>query len=215
MAAEGAADANSAARGFALIATNLQALMAGDMDTARPLAVEMIELAHRLGDRDLLAWGLMCEGEVSIAVGDVRHGIQLLDEAMLCVATGELSPIPAGIVYCAAIDACLAAFDLRRAGEWTDALATWCTSQSGLVPFRGQCLVHRSQLLQARGAWTTRRPRLSGRAVSSRHHPARRWGWPATRRASCTACGVISQRPIVPTGRLRPTVTTPLPDSLC
>lgn len=149
-----AADENSVARGFALIATNLQALMAGDMDTARTLAVEMIELAHRLGDRDLLAWGLMCEGEVSIALSDVRHGVQLLDEAMLCVATGELSPIPAGIIYCAAIDACLAAFDLRRAGEWTDALATWCTSQTGLVPFRGQCLVHRSQLLQARGAWT-------------------------------------------------------------
>lgn len=147
------ADTSSVARGFALIATNLQALMAGDLDTARTLAVEMIELARRLGDRDLLAWGLMCEGEVSIGLGDVRHGVQLLDEAMLCVASGELSPIPAGIVYCAAIDACMAAFDLRRAGEWTDALATWCTSQPGLVPFRGQCLVHRSQLLQARGAW--------------------------------------------------------------
>ena len=138
---------------FGLIAANLQALLREDLETARSLGEEMVEVARRTGDPELLAWGLMCTGETEIALGDGRRGLQRLDEALLAVATAEFSPLPAGVVYCAAISACMAASDLRRASEWTTALNTWCTAQPDLVPFRGQCLVHRAQLLQAKGAW--------------------------------------------------------------
>lgn len=147
------APADGRGRCFGLIAANLRALLRDDLETARSLGVEMVDVARRTGDGELLAWGLMCIGEAEVAVGDIRRGLQRLDEAMLAIQSGDLSPLPAGIVYCAAIDACMAAFDLRRASEWTDALTTWCTAQPDLVPFRGQCLVHRAQLLQARGAW--------------------------------------------------------------
>ena len=119
----------------------------------KTLSDEILRQARRFGDPDLLAFGLLCQGQAAIARGDTGRGLRLLDEVMLGVSAGEVSPIPTGIVYCAVIESCLDAFDLRRAAEWTEALNGWCTGQPDLVPYRGQCLVHRAQILQAHGAW--------------------------------------------------------------
>ena len=120
------------------------------------------------------SFGMVCVGQALIAHGDVAGGLRHLDEAMVAVSTGEVAPIPAGIIYCAVIEMCVFAFDIRRAAEWTGALHAWCTSEPDLVPYRGQCLVHRSQVLLAHGDWigATAEAQLAAERLTEPPHPA-------------------------------------------
>jgi ATP/maltotriose-dependent transcriptional regulator MalT len=58
------------------------------------------------------------------------------------------------LVYCSVIDSCWQVFALRRASEWTSALARFCDEQPDMVAFTGPCLVHRAELLELSGAWS-------------------------------------------------------------
>ena len=83
----------------------------------------------------------------------MREGLALLDEAHGRGHREELSPIVTGIVYCGVILACQEVYEVRRAREWTRALADWWALQPEMVAFTGRCLVHRAEILQLDGAW--------------------------------------------------------------
>jgi DNA-binding CsgD family transcriptional regulator len=51
------------------------------------------------------------------------------------------------------IEACQEIADFDRAARWTSMLTAWCEQQPGLVPFTGQCAVHRGQIMRAQGAF--------------------------------------------------------------
>jgi ATP/maltotriose-dependent transcriptional regulator MalT len=160
--------------GFLRVVVFLEALESGDVARARELSDEVVAVGRRHGDADLLALGVLGSGQVALVSGDAARGLKLLDEVMVSVTTGEVSPIPAGIVYCAVIEACMDVFDFRRAAEWTDALHGWCSAQPDMVPYRGQCLVHRSQVLQAHGEWAEAlaEAERARRRLSDPAHPA-------------------------------------------
>lgn len=85
--------------------------------------------------------------------GRTEEGLRLVDETMVAVTAGELSPVVAGIVYCNTIAFCRDAYELRRAREWTEALTRWCEQRPDMVAHRGICLVHRAEIMTLGGAW--------------------------------------------------------------
>ena len=133
--------------------TALPLLFDGDV-AVHASYVEAGEIAGRFGDADATMFARLCQGYSLILQGRTSEGTALLDEVMVSVTADEVAPMLAGIAYCQVIALCHAVFDRRRAREWTEALTRWCDSQPDLVPFRGNCLVHRCEIFQLQGAWT-------------------------------------------------------------
>ena len=139
--------------GYVKFYAGMGRLETGDVAGAAEALGEAAVIAERFRDDDLLAFTRMASGQTAMWLGGQAEGLALLDEAMVSVTAGEVSAVAAGIVYCALIMACNYVFDLRRASEWTEALSGWCAAQPDLVPYRGNCQVHRTEVLVLRGRW--------------------------------------------------------------
>ncbi len=142
-----------AEHGLVQAMTALQRLNDGDPVAARAGFAEAVRTGQRFGDQDVQTLGRLGQGHALIELGRSGEGMALLDEVMVAVTTDEVSPVVAGLAYCAVIGLCRENFDLRRAAEWTTALISWCGAQPELMAYRGQCLIHRSEVLQLRGNW--------------------------------------------------------------
>ena len=159
----------------------LPALQAGDPDGAYSRFAKIDALARRFVDADLSALAWLGRGQALVARGDTRTGMAMLGDAMVSVTLGDVSPIAAGVVYCAVIsDVPRTYFDLRRAQEWTEALNRWCDQQQGLQAFRGQCLVHRAEIMQLHGKWSEALAEAEQACALLSDPPSgpRSWAWP-------------------------------------
>ena len=128
-------------------------LLAGQPAGAVDAARRVQDLGRRFNDPDLVAVGLHGEGRALIKSGHMGDGLKLVDEAMVTVLEGRLTPLWSGNLYCHTIAACHDVADIRRMTRWTDLAERWLASFPSAVVFGGLCGVHRAQLLLFRGEW--------------------------------------------------------------
>ena len=148
-----AAPNDDVARGYMLLGRMLERRVGGDAPGALECASEILRIGQSCGDDDLAALGLMEQGHGFVRLGQVADGVRMIDESMVAVTSGELSPIPAGIVYCNTIDFCRSVYELRRMREWTQALTRWCDRQPEMIAHQGICLVRRAEIMTMSGDW--------------------------------------------------------------
>src|SRR5215217_4393020 len=191
-----------AEQGYLLFPLMFQHEAAGDYEAAVATAAGAAEIGERFGDADLFALATQDKGIGLVRIGRVVEGLRLLDEAMVAVTSGELSPVVSGLVYCGVILGCQDAYELRRAQEWTAALTRWCEDQPDMVAFTGTCMVHRAEIMQLRGTWSealeeARHARERCAQAMNRSAAAK----PSTGKGRSIACRGGSRRPRRPTGK--------------
>ena len=140
-------------QGYLMLPAMFRHEAAGELEAAAATAGAAGAIGERFGDADLFALCAQARGTYLVMLGRPEDGLALLDEAMVAVTAGELSPIASGLVYCGVILGCQAAYEPRRAHEWTAALTQWCERQPDMVAFTGRCLIHRAEIMCLHGAW--------------------------------------------------------------
>lgn len=158
------ADRNGIEPGWLLVATAYGCVATGRFDDARALLAPARAQGRERADADMDAFATMLIGRAWLNAGATQAGLERLDEAMLRVAAGEISPRTTASLFCASIaNAEREAHDLARGQEWERALEAWMSTLpvptlSG--PFLANCRVYRAVLLRRRGEWIAARREL-------------------------------------------------------
>jgi DNA-binding CsgD family transcriptional regulator len=133
-------------RGYLLIPAWLRQLGAGDWIEGLATTAADAEIGERFGDLDLTWLARDDHARALVKLGRLDEAMRIVDELLVTVEAGALSPVVTGIVLCNTVDFSREATELRHAREWTDALTTWCAAGPQMVAHLGLCLVHRAEL---------------------------------------------------------------------
>lgn len=106
-----------------------------------------VELARRVGSRDVEALGLLDRGHCLLAVGDVDEAVAIHDQIIAIAMGGGLGVQVTGTIYCSVIWGCRNRGDWERAGQLTDHSIRWCET-AHVAQFPGLCMLHRAEVLR-------------------------------------------------------------------
>jgi tetratricopeptide (TPR) repeat protein len=157
---------------------NYERMFSGDFEEARRWARRAIELGERC-DPGAAAIGRIAEARSLVFEGEVRQGLELLDEAAMATVSGELDPIWTGVTYCELVCALQGLAQYDMAEEWTQAMERWRHGQP-VGSLHGRCRVHRAEILRLRGAHAEAEEEALRACEELRPYLRREFGWPLT-----------------------------------
>ncbi len=111
-----------------------------------------IQLAKRFGTRDVEMMATHAKGQVLIAGGRLKAGMELVDRAAAAAVGEEFGPYASTAIYCQTIAACETMGDFERATEWSD-VTIERSERNAIKGLPDVCRVHRAAVLRFRGAW--------------------------------------------------------------
>ena len=153
-------------------------LLSGDILGARQWARRAIEIGATC-EPSAAALGRIAEARSLILDGDVRQGLELLNEAAVATVSGELDPLTTGIVYCELVCTLQALAQYDLAEEWTQAMEKWRHGQP-VGSLHGRCRVHRAEILRLRGSNSEAEQEALLACEELRPYLRREFGWPLT-----------------------------------
>jgi tetratricopeptide (TPR) repeat protein len=157
---------------------NYERMFSGDFVEARRWARRAIELGERC-DPGAAAIGRIAEARCLVFEGEVRRGLELLDEAAIATVSGDLDPVWTGVTYCELVCALQGLAQYDRAEEWTQAMESWRHGQP-VGSLHGRCRVHRAEILRLRGAHAEAEEEALRACEELRPYLRREFGWPLT-----------------------------------
>lgn len=140
-------------RGYLRYAAALRDAFSGDAKAGYEGFHAAAETGVLFRDAELAALARIGEGRCLIWLDRVDEGVTLLDEGLVAIEANDISAIAIGDAYCTAIEGYTELLDVGRAHAWTTALSRWVDAQPELILYRGQCLIHRAELLRLHGDW--------------------------------------------------------------
>ena len=153
-------------------------LMIGDLQAARDWASRAIT-AGSIGNPAAAALGRVAEAHAVILAGDVRQGLDLVNEAAVATISGELDATSTGMLYCELVCMLQGLGQYDLADEWTEAMERWSRG-SGVGSVHGRCRVHRAEILRLRGATAEAEQEVLAACAELRPYLRREFGWPLT-----------------------------------
>lgn len=154
-------------------------LWCGDMEAAGANARLAIDLGRRHGVAPSVLIGRVATARLHIFEGDTAAGLEILDDVVVSLLSGEVDDMTSGMAYCEVICAVqgLGLFD--RAGEWTQAMEHWRHGHA-FGGFHGRCRVHRAEMLRLTGPCDLAEEEALKACEELRPWMRREFGWPLT-----------------------------------
>jgi DNA-binding CsgD family transcriptional regulator len=123
-----------------------------DAGEREQLASAALAIGRRYGDADLEFDALALLGEAYVASGRVAKGMQMIDQAMAAVSSGEVGDVVAvSDILCRLLGACETSLDIARAEQWMSVAVNFEAWSEFVSPV---CRSHYGGLLVATGRWS-------------------------------------------------------------